>query len=350
MKRVSVLGAAVALVVVLLVAFAPRAFTQDTPQPGAKPDAAAICHQCEWIKIQIGDIDDKIASWQRQIRSINKYSDLTDPNIQNALKDIDNKIADLKAKKADLEAQLAECQKRCAEAKAAQQPPPAPVSPGPLHGPTGGGGGGTGGGGTDNGGGTGSDTGGSSGGSTEPPHHICPPNAPSGQFSPASPQGEGGGGKSLLPPPLPPAPKDKGHRENWNHMLDHMDDAEDWGDPEDVWDVADDIDDAIADAYDELAANPGDADAQARLDWLKGARDYYARWKASIRNMFRHSIWGPFKCPPIEIEPSRQKPSSFLDHFSIGIGVGVGGGGHEDDRGRRDNNRDNQQQWDKPRD
>src|SRR5262249_18920545 len=119
------------LVVMALALFGaiPAAFTQNAR---AAEDAATICHRCEWIKIQIGDIDDKIASWERQIRSINKYSDLSDPNIQNALKDIDSKIAALKAKKADLEAQLVDCKKRCAEAQ--QQLPPKPAAPPPPGG------------------------------------------------------------------------------------------------------------------------------------------------------------------------------------------------------------------------
>jgi hypothetical protein len=73
-----------------------------------------ICHQCEWIATQISDIDDKNNSWERQIRSLSRNSNLSDPKIQAALKDIANKIAALKAKKAALQVKLAECQQRCA--------------------------------------------------------------------------------------------------------------------------------------------------------------------------------------------------------------------------------------------
>jgi hypothetical protein len=93
------------------------------------PPASSHCKDCRWIESQIQDIDDRIASWERQTASLNKYGDPHDPGIQNALKDIANKIATLKAKRADLVRQKADCQKKCpapASQSGVDKPPPPP--------------------------------------------------------------------------------------------------------------------------------------------------------------------------------------------------------------------------------
>jgi hypothetical protein len=101
-------------------------------QQSLPEDVAAVCHHCEWVKIQIGDIDEKIAGWKRQTATLHRVSDLSDPGRQNALNDIANRIAKLEAKKAQLEAELPDCLKRCKEAteEAKAVPPPVTVMPG----------------------------------------------------------------------------------------------------------------------------------------------------------------------------------------------------------------------------
>lgn len=74
---------------------------------------AKTCPTCRTIASQIADLDDQIASWQRQDQSLRKNADLSNAGIQGALKDISNKIAELNGKKAGLEAQRSECEKKC---------------------------------------------------------------------------------------------------------------------------------------------------------------------------------------------------------------------------------------------
>jgi hypothetical protein len=93
-----------------------------TPVPVTPPVAATpkpvvkVCPKCRSIADQIADIDGKIAGWERQVLSLHK-SNLNDPGIQNALKDIARTIADLKATRAKLEAKKTECEKTCKEKK-----------------------------------------------------------------------------------------------------------------------------------------------------------------------------------------------------------------------------------------
>ena len=299
----------------------------------AQNSAAQICHQCEWIKIQIGDIDEKIASWERQIRSITKNSNLADPNIQNALKDIDSKIAALKAKKADLQAKLADCQKRCAQA---MQSEPKPVTPdGHVQGGGGQGGAGQGGIGTDSA---------ASSDIRPKPAVQCP-----AERGPAVslPDSSGGAGTSTNGSPtpgpnrVPPASKNPNAEDNWNHLLNHMDDAEGPdGDEEDVWEVAADINVAIQDAWDDIYANPFDASALGRLEWLEDQRAYYEDWKAYIRYYSDVFLGKPELIPDCQpkhfhlwITPRREEKSdSGLGNFlgNVTIGVDVGGGHHDD--------------------
>jgi hypothetical protein len=88
--------AAVLLALSLLI-HAPPAFPQAKPPPGS---AAAICHECEWIRIQIGDIDEKIAAGAPD-RTIHQISNPPIPHPERA-KDIDRLIANLNAQKAAL--------------------------------------------------------------------------------------------------------------------------------------------------------------------------------------------------------------------------------------------------------
>jgi hypothetical protein len=125
----------IVVIVLLFVALAMPARTQNMPNSA---DIAQACHKCEWIEIQISDNNEKIASWERQTRTINRISNLSDPNIQNALKDIDNAVAALKARNVALESQLTDCQKHCMEMRqaAAQPVQPTPVAdvPTPIGG------------------------------------------------------------------------------------------------------------------------------------------------------------------------------------------------------------------------
>ena len=88
----------------------PPVSPPQTPVAPPKP-VAAKCHDCEALAAQINDIDEKIASWQRQDASMRK-SNMNDPNIQAAIRDIANKIDALKAQRATLEAKKAECEKK----------------------------------------------------------------------------------------------------------------------------------------------------------------------------------------------------------------------------------------------
>jgi hypothetical protein len=239
--------------------------------------AASTCHECEWLKVQIGDIDDKIDSWKRQISSIQKYSDLSNPGIQNALKDINSRIAALTAKRTELQAKAADCEKRCSEArKAAPGPavPVTPIAPGSAE--------------------QGSASGDSyTAADTYPPRAkaakfpppviICPPNSPK-ENSLSMPRSEG-----VQPPalpqsmPAPPPPRDATDREEWDNLLSDMQFAELAGDFEELWIVAAEIDDAIEAARDDIAFDPEDNDAYERLEWLEVQADYYDDWKAYVR-------------------------------------------------------------------
>ena len=269
---------------------------QTAPGPGhdaaAPEDATKICQHCEWIRIQISDIDKKVDGWERQSATLNRISDLSDRNIQNALKDIANKIAALKAKKADLQVQLAECAKRCADAqkKAALKPATPSVATKTGGAP-----------GTNNNAGSGET---STADSAVAPPSVkktifpipfvpCPPDAP--KETPASKPSDKNIERPVLPPDmtLPPAPKDPKDKQDWDELLLDMQLTEFIGDIEDVWSTAESIDDAIETANNDLAFDPQDEDAQERLEWLEVQRTYYDRWKAYINS----------KWPTIRVEP-----------------------------------------------
>jgi hypothetical protein len=80
----------------------------ETPKPAVK-----VCPKCRSIAGEIQAIDEEIARLERQDQSLNKYSDLKDPHIQNVLKEDASKIAGLKSKKAALETKMTECEKKC---------------------------------------------------------------------------------------------------------------------------------------------------------------------------------------------------------------------------------------------
>jgi prefoldin subunit 5 len=271
------------------------------PAPPANPpapiepttnSASTICQHCQWIRIQISDIDEKIAGWERQIATLNKISDLSDPNIQNALKDIANRITALKAKKADLQVQLADCAKHCADAqkKAALKPATPSVPPGTSSGP-----------GTNNNAGSGETT--TADSAVAPPGAKkitfpipfvpCPPDAP--KETPVSKPSDKNIERPVLPPnmTLPPAPKDPKDKQDWDDLLLDMQMTEFIGDMDDVWSTAEGIDDAIETANNDLAFDPQDDDARERLEWLEAQRDYYDRWRAYIN----------VKWPRLRIEP-----------------------------------------------
>lgn len=79
----------------------------EVPKPAVK-----VCPKCRSIADQIADVDEQIASWERQDVSLHK-ANVNDPGIQTALKDIANRLAQLKSKRATLEAQKTECEKKC---------------------------------------------------------------------------------------------------------------------------------------------------------------------------------------------------------------------------------------------
>lgn len=85
----------------------------ETPKP-----VATVCSICRSIADQIQDIDQKIAGWVRQVQLLHEASDLKDPGIQKALKDIASDIAALKATRAQLEAKKTECEKKCVPPRA----------------------------------------------------------------------------------------------------------------------------------------------------------------------------------------------------------------------------------------
>jgi hypothetical protein len=288
MRRFGVVTALLAVVF-----FATPGLAQTPPDEKTK-----VCHQCEWLTVQISDIDAKIASWERQTASLHKYSNLADPNIQNALSDIASTIAKLKGKKQQLQGELAECQKRCA----AFSKPPAPMTPVT---PGGGTTGGTGGSGT-SGGGKGGGSGGTSAGgagptgtpAVEPP---CPPKGPTGPLTP----GQGNANGVYVPPlifPLPALPKNLLERADWHHLLWHMRMAQSWsGDSLDVSEVLDDMEDLMDDAYRDLALNPSDMAAQARLNWLRKQYDFYRRWEARLQSHWMLILGGKADCPAPKI-------------------------------------------------
>jgi hypothetical protein len=295
---------AIAALLAALFVFVP-AYAQKSPPPDEK---TKLCHHCDWLAIQISDIDEKIASWQRQIASIHKYSNLADPNIQNALKDIDSTIARLNAKKQALQAELEKCKKRCAELTSAATTPQTPggsSTGGYKGGPTSTGGTGTGGtatGGKEGGGkAAGGETPGGGANTTpvtpqgEPP---CPPKKPSAPVVP----GHGNADGIYVPPsinPKPPLPQ-KGSlsRAEWDHLFDHMAEADFFGDHMDIADVLDHLSDLIDDAYDDLAKDPEDQDAEERLGWLRKQQDFYRRWDARFHVHFKRILAGEADCPP----------------------------------------------------
>jgi hypothetical protein len=89
-----------------------------TPVPVTPPVAetpkhvAKTCPICRSIADQIADVDEQIASWERQDVSLHK-ANVNDPGIQTALKDIANRLAQLKSRRVTLEAQKTECEKKC---------------------------------------------------------------------------------------------------------------------------------------------------------------------------------------------------------------------------------------------
>jgi hypothetical protein len=324
--------------IVALVLAAVVLLTPSLAQKSTAPDEKTkVCHQCEWLAIQISDIDEKIASWQRQTASINKYSNLADPNIQGALKDIANRISALKAKKAKLEAELAECRKRCA---ALSVPPPAPMTP-QTPGGTHTGGGGTGGtaGGTTTGGTTGTTP------TTPPVGEPCPP-------KPSGPKTTGPAAGIYVPPPvypLPPLPLCLDCRDEWVHLLWHMHKVDSGaGDAFDLTDVIWDIEELIDDAYDDLVYNPHDARAEARLHWLYKQLHFYRLWSAVQHQYFKNLFYGKPECPPpklyIVVPPLKlnksaptedspfYNPSGSYTPYGSGTPDKSGGGGAYPDR------------------
>jgi hypothetical protein len=149
-----------------------------------------------------------------------------------------------------------------------------------------------------------------------------------------------------LPPFAPPAPTDPDEKDNWEHLLDHMDDAQSWdGDDEDVFEVSLDIQIAIRDAMADIQLSPFDFGAWMRLQWLRDQEDYYGHWMAWIRKVSTHNgkyIYPSLfkKCSRLFQLPPKPKAhndssSSPLRDFSIGIGIGGEyGGGHHDNRDR----------------
>jgi len=281
--------------------------------------AAAICHQCDWLRIQISDIDEKIAGWERQIASINKYADLKDPNIQGALRDINGKIAALKAKKTVLQGQLAECEKRCAAAKAKETPPVGP----PAHAAVGAA--------------TPAPTSQASVGTTPAPSGEPATTGPAGADAVPAPAPECSGMTPPASPPqgedesngfnLPPSPNDPDALDNWNHMLTHMALTMFGGDSEDLDDVLDDIHDSINDAIDELLEDPTNTDAKDRLDWLRARRNDFEYWAgyARVRETFCVAKYVIRALPAAE--PSAQINQVFLQPgqlFHTGVLGGIG--------------------------
>ena len=90
------------------------------------------CPACDWISTQIGDIDDKIAGWQRQDASLRK-ADLRDPGVQAALKDVAAKIDALRAQRAALVIKMAGCALTCPRPALAVEPPTAVPPPAPTN-------------------------------------------------------------------------------------------------------------------------------------------------------------------------------------------------------------------------
>ena len=88
----------------------PAGAPSPTPVAG-KP--AAVCPKCRHLADDIAELDTQIAKWERQTASIQRVSDLKDPGIQDALKDIGKKLADLRAKKTALQKEASACEKRC---------------------------------------------------------------------------------------------------------------------------------------------------------------------------------------------------------------------------------------------
>jgi hypothetical protein len=268
------LAAAVLLILSVAIQAAPG-FAQRKPPPGS---AAAICHECEWIRIQIGDIDEKIAGWQRQIATIHQVSNLADPGIQNALKDIDRLIAGLNAQKAALQAKLPDCEKRCAAARLKEEqaagaaaaegapagetsPPPPPPPPPPPEAAK----------------------------PTPCPESEKPPDETSVFDRPKRPDVE-----------LPPAPPEGSDAaENWSHMHWHMLlEESDEGDAEDVLEVIDDINDCIGDALRAVLWDQS-GDALLRLKYLRAERAYYEAVEAHdarLRALFER--WRAPGCDP----------------------------------------------------
>lgn len=86
------------------------------PEPGvAPPPKKESCPKCQKLANDIAILEEKIAGYERQKASIRKYSDLSDPQIQDALKDIDDKIDKLRETKAKQEKRLRECERKCDE-------------------------------------------------------------------------------------------------------------------------------------------------------------------------------------------------------------------------------------------
>ena len=99
------------------VASPPGKTTPGTPAVTSPPTVVKhdpkTCPVCRSVAEQVKDIDDRIGSWERQDQTLHKVSNLNDPGIQSALKDIQGKLTELKGKKAALETKKSDCEKKC---------------------------------------------------------------------------------------------------------------------------------------------------------------------------------------------------------------------------------------------
>ena len=312
----------------------PPANPPPPVEPPTKP-MSAICQHCEWLKTQIQDIDDQIAGWQRQDASIRKYSNLSDPKIQNALKDIADKIADLRNKQARLRAELPDCEKKCLPPAETLVPPPTPpietppppapppkkkkepvfpIPPPATNGP------------------------GDTPPATDGP--VCPPPGTTG-IEPLGPVVVPGQKTPLfvherLSEPPPPAPTDSIERGSWEGVLRtiHAAEGED-GDVEDVADAVKELADMIEFEEEELQDDRYNEAAAARLAWL---RKQYASFKAwdEYEETLHPRLKAYENCPRTTTPPADKKDDShnsgienLLGHVTIGVGVG-GGDRHGD--------------------
>jgi len=83
-------------------------------QPAGGPQAAPqsppkVCKECQALADDVAFIQGRIDQLQRSQASMRKYANLSDPNVQNALKDDDSKIASLQKLLDQQKAKLAKC-------------------------------------------------------------------------------------------------------------------------------------------------------------------------------------------------------------------------------------------------